>query len=61
MSQPLRADRRGVAETARWGGGYAARRVDRFGAILMARAERDVRPLDVIVRELRPLLDGATH
>jgi AcrR family transcriptional regulator len=29
------------------------------GAILMARAERDVRPLDVAVEELRPLLDGA--
>ena len=29
------------------------------GAILMARAERDVRPLDTVVDELRPLLDAA--
>ena len=29
------------------------------GAILMARAERDLRPLDVAARELRPLLDAA--
>jgi AcrR family transcriptional regulator len=29
------------------------------GAVLMARAERDVRPLDVVVEELRPLLDPA--
>lgn len=29
------------------------------GAILMARAERDLRPLDVVVRELQPLLDDA--
>ncbi|MCF3129345.1 TetR/AcrR family transcriptional regulator [Streptomyces olivochromogenes] len=29
------------------------------GAILMARAERDVRPLTTVVRELRPLLDAA--
>jgi hypothetical protein len=31
------------------------------GAILIARAERDVRALDVVVGELRPLLDGATR
>jgi len=31
------------------------------GAILMARAERDIRPLDVVVEELRPLLDGAVR
>jgi AcrR family transcriptional regulator len=31
------------------------------GAILMARAERDVRPLDAVVEELRPLLDGAAR
>ncbi|MFJ3715135.1 TetR family transcriptional regulator C-terminal domain-containing protein [Streptomyces sp. NPDC090057] len=31
------------------------------GAILMARAERDVRPLDTAVRELGPLLDAATR
>jgi AcrR family transcriptional regulator len=30
------------------------------GAILMARADRDPRALDVAVQELRPLLDGAT-
>ncbi|MFJ7150722.1 TetR family transcriptional regulator C-terminal domain-containing protein [Streptomyces sp. NPDC100445] len=29
------------------------------GAILMARAERDVRPLTTVVRELGPLLDAA--
>jgi AcrR family transcriptional regulator len=29
------------------------------GAILMARAERDLRPLEIAARELRPLLDGA--
>jgi AcrR family transcriptional regulator len=29
------------------------------GAILMARAERDVRPLDIVVTELRLVLDGA--
>jgi hypothetical protein len=29
------------------------------GAVLMARAERDVRPLDTIVDELRPVLDAA--
>jgi AcrR family transcriptional regulator len=29
------------------------------GAILMARAERDPRALDVVVQELTPLLDGA--
>jgi hypothetical protein len=29
------------------------------GAILMARAEHDVRPLDVVVTQLRPLLDVA--
>jgi hypothetical protein len=31
------------------------------GAILMARAERDVRPLDVVVEQLRPLLDAAVR
>ncbi|MFJ7073754.1 TetR/AcrR family transcriptional regulator [Streptomyces sp. NPDC098781] len=31
------------------------------GAILMARAERDVRPLTTVARELGPLLDGAVH
>ncbi|MBB5929624.1 TetR/AcrR family transcriptional regulator [Streptomyces echinatus] len=31
------------------------------GAILMARAERDVRPLTTVVRELGPLLDAAVH
>ncbi|MFF5546499.1 TetR/AcrR family transcriptional regulator [Streptomyces olivaceoviridis] len=30
------------------------------GAILMARAERDVRPLTTVVKELGPLLDAAT-
>jgi hypothetical protein len=29
------------------------------GAILMARAERDVRPLTTVARELGPLLDAA--
>lgn len=29
------------------------------GAILLARAERDPRALDVVVQELRPVLDGA--
>lgn len=29
------------------------------GAILMARAEWDVRPLTTVVRELGPLLDAA--
>lgn len=29
------------------------------GAILLARASQDVRPLDTVVAELRPLLDGA--
>ncbi|MFF9768042.1 TetR/AcrR family transcriptional regulator [Streptomyces sp. NPDC053086] len=31
------------------------------GAILMARAERDVRPLGTVVRELGPLLDAAVR
>ncbi|MEU6665060.1 TetR/AcrR family transcriptional regulator [Streptomyces sp. NPDC046727] len=31
------------------------------GAILLARAERDVRPLTTAVRELGPLLDAAAH
>jgi AcrR family transcriptional regulator len=31
------------------------------GAILMARAERDVRPLDTVVDELGPLLDAAVR
>ncbi|WP_225826016.1 TetR/AcrR family transcriptional regulator [Streptomyces naphthomycinicus] len=31
------------------------------GAILMARAERDVRPLTTVVRELGPLLDAAVR
>jgi AcrR family transcriptional regulator len=31
------------------------------GAILMARAERDLRPLDVAAQELRPLLDAAVQ
>ncbi|MEU2063306.1 TetR/AcrR family transcriptional regulator [Streptomyces sp. NPDC013455] len=31
------------------------------GAILMARAERDVRPLTTVVRELGPLLDAAAR
>jgi AcrR family transcriptional regulator len=31
------------------------------GAILMARAERDVHPLTTAVRELGPLLDAAAH
>jgi hypothetical protein len=31
------------------------------GAILMARAERDLRPLDTAVTELRPLLDAAVR
>ncbi|MEU2553824.1 helix-turn-helix domain-containing protein [Streptomyces sp. NPDC013313] len=31
------------------------------GAILLARAERDVRPLDTAVRELGPLLDSAVE
>jgi hypothetical protein len=29
------------------------------GAILMARAERDIRPLTTVARELGPLLDAA--
>ncbi|MGW4485791.1 LmrA/YxaF family transcription factor [Amycolatopsis sp. NPDC004368] len=29
------------------------------GALVLARAERDVAPLDSVVEELRPLLDGA--
>jgi AcrR family transcriptional regulator len=31
------------------------------GAILMARAERDLRPLEVAAQELRPLLDAAVR
>lgn len=31
------------------------------GAIVLARAERDTRPLRVVVRELRPLLDAAVE
>jgi AcrR family transcriptional regulator len=31
------------------------------GALLMTRAERDVRPLDVVVEQLRPLLDSAVR
>jgi AcrR family transcriptional regulator len=31
------------------------------GAVLMARAERDVRPLDVVLKELGPLCDAAVR
>jgi hypothetical protein len=29
------------------------------GAIVLARIDQDVRPLTTVVRQLRPLLDGA--
>ncbi|WP_460105670.1 TetR/AcrR family transcriptional regulator [Streptomyces sp. YKOK-J1] len=59
---------RGPVAEALTGMGVPAARADSLatlmistleGAILMARAERDVRPLDSAVRELGPLLDAA--
>lgn len=61
---------RGPVAEALTGMGVPAARADSLatlmistleGAILLARAERDVRPLDTAVRELGPLLDSAVE
>ncbi|MBL1083800.1 TetR/AcrR family transcriptional regulator [Streptomyces actinomycinicus] len=60
--EPLAAALTGMGVPAARTGSLATLMISTLeGAILMARAERDVRPLTTVVRELGPLLDAAAR